>query len=166
MATRPDPGRPQLIVGTAASTAGIVVTGFGARGTLDAQIAVPLAALCFTMFVALTAWGLVRAKSRGSAGAPLPATGSVLIFVGAVMFIVYLVQPWRSCDYDDVAAGCTVLPADVAGLTAAALVIVLGAGVLVWHAIARWRARPESGDAQLEPALRVPGSAREGEPEK
>lgn len=42
----------------------------------------------------------------------LVAVSGLVALVGAVVTIVYFFQPWRSCDYEDIAVGCAMLPAD------------------------------------------------------
>ncbi|MCI9857620.1 hypothetical protein MIBA_05225 [Microbacterium proteolyticum] len=48
---------------------------------------------------------------------------------GAVVAL-YFFQPWRSCEYEDTSAGCSMLPQDAAAMGVAALVFVVGIVVL------------------------------------
>lgn len=57
--------------------------------------------------------------------------GGVLSLVGGVTTLIYLLQPWRSCPYEDTSAGCAMLPGDAAIMTAAMLVVVAGFAVLL-----------------------------------
>lgn len=55
--------------------------------------------------------------------------------------ILFVLQPWRSCDYEDTAFGCAMLPRDVdvmlaAGFGTLVCVAVL-LGALTWRSTAR-----------------------------
>ncbi len=59
-------------------------------------------------------------------------TGSaILALVGAIVSAVFFLQPWRSCDDDDVAAGCAMLPVDAAVMVVSAVVTLTAVGVFV-----------------------------------
>jgi hypothetical protein len=60
-------------------------------------------------------------------------SSTVLLIIGAVMTVggfitsvVYLFQPWRTCDYDDTPSACAMLPGDAAVLMAAIIATMLG----------------------------------------
>lgn len=57
--------------------------------------------------------------------------GALAVLVGAVMAVVFALQPWRECPEDDVAAGCVALPQDTAGIILG-LVILVGGLVLLF----------------------------------
>lgn len=64
--------------------------------------------------------------------------GALAVLVGAVMAVVFALQPWRECPEDDVAAGCAALPQDTAGMIVG-LVILLGGLVLLFVSARRRR---------------------------
>ncbi|WP_424447561.1 hypothetical protein [Microbacterium arborescens] len=45
------------------------------------------------------------------------------------MHVVFALQPWRTCPEDDVAAGCSAPPQDVAGMMLG--LVVLGGGLVL-----------------------------------
>jgi hypothetical protein len=53
------------------------------------------------------------------AGVALTVAGVVIGLAATIVAIVFLFQPWRSCDYEDTAMGCAMLPADAAVMMAA-----------------------------------------------
>src|SRR5690606_27261600 len=114
--------RNQFLAAAAATIVAACAIALHLGNALTMRIAVPIAAACLAASVVLVAWGAIRAASKGASGALKPGIGSVLLFTGAVAAVVYVMQPWRSCDYDDVPAGCTALPEDVTGVTVSALV--------------------------------------------
>jgi hypothetical protein len=59
------------------------------------------------------------------------ASGAALAAVGFVVVVVYLLQPWRSCDYDTSPAACRALPGDAAVMTAALWTVLAGLVVLL-----------------------------------
>lgn len=63
----------------------------------------------------------------------------VLMGIGALLTVTFFLQPWRSCPYEDTAAGCAMLPGDALMMTAGLLVAVIGAGVLTVGFVARSR---------------------------
>lgn len=63
----------------------------------------------------------------------------VLTGIGALLTVTFLLQPWRSCPYEDTAAGCVMLPGDALMMTAGLLVAVIGAGALAVGLVARSR---------------------------
>ncbi|PZR53717.1 hypothetical protein DNL40_06205 [Xylanimonas oleitrophica] len=70
-------------------------------------------------------------------------TGALTAAVGAVVTVVYLFQPWRTCPDDDVPAACPMLPADAAAMSAAVVVTLLGLATFVTAlALAARRPRP------------------------
>jgi hypothetical protein len=40
----------------------------------------------------------------------LVSTG--ITVVGGIITVIYFLQPWRSCSYEDTSAGCAMLPGD------------------------------------------------------
>ena len=57
------------------------------------------------------------------------AVGGLFALAGFVTSVVYFLQPWRTCDYDDTPAACAMLPADAAVMTVAMFVAVFGLAV-------------------------------------
>ncbi|MGR2752193.1 hypothetical protein [Agromyces arachidis] len=51
--------------------------------------------------------------------------------MGAIVTVVYLFQPWRTCPYDDSPAACAMLPADATVLAVAACATLIGVLILV-----------------------------------
>lgn len=49
-----------------------------------------------------------------------------LLALGGLTSVIFFLQPWRSCDYEDTATGCAMLPNDAAMITAALIVVVIG----------------------------------------
>lgn len=41
-----------------------------------------------------------------------------VVAIGSLIAIIFVLQPWRSCPYEDTAAGCAMLPRDAAVMTA------------------------------------------------
>ena len=134
-------GRPQFLMGSVAALIGIIALGLRIRGIIDDAFAVPLVTVSIAAFTALTVCGAIIAASRRPAGNQLTGTGAVLLVIGGAGFLIFLAQPWRQCDYGDVGADCAALPADVAGLSAAAAVAFVGIGVLVAGLIMKTRTR-------------------------
>lgn len=56
----------------------------------------------------------------------LLGAGGAAAVAGGIVAFVFLLQPWRSCPYDDVPAGCVALPFDAAVMTIAMIVALLG----------------------------------------
>jgi hypothetical protein len=74
-------------------------------------------------------------KVRGSVVA-----GSALVaLIGAMVTVVYVFQPWRSCDYEDTSAGCAMLPADATVMAVATVMTIVSVGVLVIALLAKER---------------------------
>ena len=69
----------------------------------------------------------------------LVAGSALFALIGATVTVVYLFQPWRSCDYEDTSAGCAMLPVDAAVMAAAAFVTLLAIGVFVLALLFRAR---------------------------
>jgi len=65
--------------------------------------------------------------------------GSILAVAGFVVTVVYIFQPWRTCDYDDSPAACSMLPFDAAVLAIAMIAMVVGVVLAVGGAIVRYR---------------------------
>jgi Mg/Co/Ni transporter MgtE len=73
-------------------------------------------------------------------GAPIAIIlGAVLAIAGFVTTTIYVFQPWRTCDYDDSLAACSMLPVDAAILTVAISAAVLGLILVAGGAFARYR---------------------------
>ena len=64
----------------------------------------------------------------------------VLLGIGALFAVAFFLQLWRSCSYEDTAAGCAMLPGDAAVMTAGLEVAVTGAGGLTVGWVRRSRA--------------------------
>ncbi|PPF71051.1 hypothetical protein C5E16_02050 [Clavibacter michiganensis] len=65
--------------------------------------------------------------------------GAALTLIGAAVTVLYLFQPWRTCPYDDAAAGCGMLAGDAAAMTAAMAVTLVGVVLLLAAALRWWR---------------------------
>lgn len=61
---------------------------------------------------------------------------ALVALLGAIVTVVYVFQPWRSCD-DDRSAGCAMLPVDAIVMTVAAVVTVAAAGVFAYALLAK-----------------------------
>lgn len=59
----------------------------------------------------------------------LVAVSGLVALVGTVVTIVYFFQPWRSCDYEDTAVGCAMLPADTTVMAVTAFVTLAALSV-------------------------------------
>lgn len=69
--------------------------------------------------------------SERSTGRTMTIVGGLLSLIGAIVTVIYIFQPWRSCEYEDSSAGCAMLPVDAAVMTAAMLATVVGVVLLV-----------------------------------
>ena len=65
--------------------------------------------------------------------------GSILAVAGFIGTVIYIFQPWRTCDYDDSPAACSMLPFDAAVLAVAVIATVVGIVLAVGGAIIRYR---------------------------
>ena len=65
--------------------------------------------------------------------------GAALTLVGAGVTVLYLFQPWRTCSYEESAAGCAMLDGDAAVMMLAMVVTLLGVIVLLAGLLRRWR---------------------------
>jgi len=63
--------------------------------------------------------------------------GAALAFIAAAVTVFYFFQPWRSCSFDDTAAGCGMLVGDAAVMMVAMSVTLLGV-ILVLAGVLRW----------------------------
>ncbi|WAB83457.1 hypothetical protein OVN20_10365 [Microcella daejeonensis] len=61
-----------------------------------------------------------------STSRPLVVVGGMFSLIGAVVTVVYIFQPWRSCEYEDSSTGCSMLPVDAAVMMAAMVATVVG----------------------------------------
>ena len=82
------------------------------------------------------------------------AIGGLLALAGCATSVVYFLQPWRTCDYDDSPAACAMLPADAAVMTAAMFVAIVGLavaalGVYFWRRTISAIQAGANGDVQL-----------------
>ena len=57
--------------------------------------------------------------------------GAVIAIAGAIVTIVYIFQPWRSCPYDDSPSACGMLPADATVMSIAMLGTLVGLVIVV-----------------------------------
>jgi hypothetical protein len=85
-----------------------------------------------------------RQRTRPAVAA---AVGLFIALLGAAVAIVYVFQPWRSCDYEDTSMGCSMLPLDVTIMTVALLAVPLGLAILVLGRIRARRADQTHGRA-------------------
>jgi len=60
----------------------------------------------------------------------LIASGTAIAMISGAVVVLYFFQPWRSCEYEDTSAGCSMLPNDAAAMGVAVLVFVVGIVVL------------------------------------
>lgn len=65
--------------------------------------------------------------------------GTTFAIIGAVVSVIYFLQPWRTCPDDDAPAGCPMLPDDAAIVTAAMVVTLFAAVVAIAGAASRKR---------------------------
>ncbi|MBN9200165.1 hypothetical protein [Microbacterium aurantiacum] len=72
-------------------------------------------------------------KKRGR----LVIVSALTALVGAIVTMVYVFQPWRSCDYEDTSAGCAMLPTDAFAMTLAAVATIIAAGVFAYALLAK-----------------------------
>lgn len=70
--------------------------------------------------------------------------GVLVSVLGVIVSVVYLFQPWRSCEYEDTAAGCSMLPGDAAVMMVAMFAIAIGVVVAIVGLIASRRHRPSA----------------------
>lgn len=61
----------------------------------------------------------------------LVAGSALLALGGAMVTVLYILQPWRSCDYEDTAMGCAMLPPDAIVMATAMLVTLTAIVVFV-----------------------------------
>ena len=59
------------------------------------------------------------------------AASAVITLIAMVVVVVYFLQPWRSCDYEDSSAGCAMLPEDATVMSVAMLTTLVSAAVLI-----------------------------------
>lgn len=67
--------------------------------------------------------------------------GFILAVAGFVVTVIYLFQPWRTCDYEDSPAACSMLPFDAAVLAIAMTATVVGVILAMGGALIRYRTR-------------------------
>ena len=74
------------------------------------------------------------------------ALGAVTGATGALVLTLFLLQPWRSCSYDDRPSACAMLPADASVLMVSAITTLAGVTVLVmaWLSAQEPRSMPAS----------------------
>ncbi|WP_422114564.1 hypothetical protein [Brachybacterium sp. UNK5269] len=96
-----------------------------------------------------------------------PRTSTLLVIVsaavmacGAVVCLVYVVQPWRSCSYEDTSAGCAMLPQDAAVMGVAMLITVIAFLVLTLGIAARLSHRGPAPRDGARPSSRGPSPRR------
>ncbi len=65
--------------------------------------------------------------------------GTTLAVLGAVVSVVFFMQPWRTCPDDDVPAGCPMLPLDAAIMEAAMVVTLFATAVAIAGAAGKKR---------------------------
>ncbi|MBF4629617.1 hypothetical protein ITJ42_00115 [Clavibacter michiganensis subsp. phaseoli] len=63
--------------------------------------------------------------------------GAALALIGAGVTVLYFFQPWRTCSYEDSAAGCAMLDADAAVMVVAMVATLLGV-ILFLVDVLRW----------------------------
>ncbi|MFD6137989.1 hypothetical protein [Isoptericola sp. NPDC060257] len=65
--------------------------------------------------------------------------GTSLAILGAVVSVVYFLQPWRTCPDEDSSAGCAMLPLDASIMSAAMVVTLFATAVAIAGAMGRRR---------------------------
>lgn len=65
------------------------------------------------------------------------AGSALFALVGAIVTVVYLFQPWRSCNYEDTSAGCAMLPADTAVMAVAVVVTLVAVAAFALALLAK-----------------------------
>ena len=65
--------------------------------------------------------------------------GTTLAVLGAVVSVVFFMQPWRTCPDDDVPAACPMLPLDAAVMEAAMVVTLFATAVAIAGAAGKKR---------------------------
>lgn len=74
------------------------------------------------------------------------ALGAATSVTGALVSTLFLLQPWRSCSYDDRPSACAMLPADATVFMVSTIVTLAGGTVLVmaWLSTQEPRSMPAS----------------------
>lgn len=70
-------------------------------------------------------------------------TASAVVILSGAVVVLYFFQPWRACDYEDMSAGCAMLPHDAAAMVFAVITCLVGTGAYV-AALAWPRSRPNT----------------------
>ncbi|MFI2102822.1 hypothetical protein ACH436_05985 [Isoptericola sp. NPDC019693] len=65
--------------------------------------------------------------------------GTTLAVLGAIVSVVYFLQPWRTCPDEDSSAGCAMLPLDASIMAAAMVVTLFATAVAIAGAASRKR---------------------------
>jgi len=65
--------------------------------------------------------------------------GTSLAVVGAVVSVIYFLQPWRTCPDEDSSAGCAMLPLDASIMSAAMVVTLFAMAVAIAGAAGKKR---------------------------
>ena len=65
--------------------------------------------------------------------------GTTLAVVGAVVSVIYFLQPWRTCPDEDSSAGCAMLPLDASIMSAAMVVTLFATAVAIAGAASKKR---------------------------
>ncbi|MCZ2260992.1 MULTISPECIES: hypothetical protein [unclassified Isoptericola] len=65
--------------------------------------------------------------------------GILLAVLGAVVSVVFFMQPWRTCPDDDVPAACPMLPLDASIMTTAMVVTLFATAVAIAGAAGKRR---------------------------
>ncbi|GAB6939665.1 hypothetical protein JCM11754A_31920 [Isoptericola variabilis] len=65
--------------------------------------------------------------------------GTALAVVGAVVSVIYFLQPWRTCPDEDSSAGCAMLPLDASIMSAAMVVTLFAMAVAITGAAGKKR---------------------------
>jgi hypothetical protein len=86
-------------------------------------------------------------KRQRARPAVVAAGGLSIALLGAAVALVYVLQPWRSCDYEDTSMGCSMLPLDATIMTVALLSVPVGLAIFVLGRIRARRADRTHGSA-------------------
>jgi hypothetical protein len=68
--------------------------------------------------------------------------GGVVFLVGFATSIVFVLQPWRTCSYEDTSAGCAMLVEDARVMSAAMITAIVGIVIAMMGIVMRSIPKP------------------------
>jgi hypothetical protein len=71
--------------------------------------------------------------------------GGVVFLAACAISIVFFLQPWRTCSYEDTSAGCSMLPDDARVMRAAMIAAFVGIVIAVTGFVLRTVREPGEG---------------------